>query len=193
MRGAAHPAGRLPERPGRADPLCRLVGNVYSLKTEDSCWQDGARGLVRMLQGCYMVNIYLIWSALHRGLHTGDGFRRGKGEAEGWVAPFSPQNTPVTSPGGAAQALGGSFPPRLWAGLVLAREPEADHLPSACPQSCKALPWGPQGSCVRSGLGGPVPGPLAPGGRGRVPPASLQMLPAGPATQTSSPPVARRH
>lgn len=28
--------------------------------------------------------------ALNRGLHIGDGFRRGRGEVEGWVAPFSP-------------------------------------------------------------------------------------------------------
>ena len=34
MRGAANPAGRLPDGPGRAGPLCGLVANFYSLKTK---------------------------------------------------------------------------------------------------------------------------------------------------------------
>ena len=84
---------------------------------------------------------------------------------EGWVALFSPPEHAGDQPRmSRSSVVGGSFPPRLWAGLVLAREPEAGHLPSACPQPCKAVPWGPQGSLVRSGLGGPVHGIPAPGG-----------------------------
>ena len=53
MRGAANTAGRLPDRPGRADPLCGLVANFYSLKTKKI---PAGRMALGDWSGCYVVD-----------------------------------------------------------------------------------------------------------------------------------------
>ena len=53
--GAASTAGRLPGRPGRADPLCGLVANFYSLKTKKI---PAGRMALGNWSGCYKVTTW---------------------------------------------------------------------------------------------------------------------------------------
>ena len=62
VRGASNTAGRLPDRPGRAGPLCGLAANFYSLKTKEI---PAGRMALGDWSRCYKVTTWwlfcLIW------------------------------------------------------------------------------------------------------------------------------------
>ena len=58
VRGAANTVGWLSDRPGRADPLCGLVVNFYSLKTKKI---PAGRMALGDWSGCYVVATWWIF------------------------------------------------------------------------------------------------------------------------------------